>query len=290
MVDQPSKPVILSVLAHPDDETFGMGGTLAYYAKKGVDVYLICATRGEVGGMDPELMKGHSSIGEVREEELRCAAEVLGLKDVYFLDYRDSGMPGSKDNTHPQALAAAPIEEVAKKVALFIRKLKPQVVLTFDPIGGYRHPDHIAIQLATVEAFKLASDSGFADPESLPPYHPQRLYFHTIPRAFLKSAVFLLRLSGKNPRKFGSNKDIDLVSIANENFPVHASINYQPVREIRDRAAACHVSQGGAKVATGVQGWLRNTFQVNELFMQAYPDPRKNTHLKDLFDGVELQA
>ena len=63
MVDQPSKPVILSVLAHPDDETFGMGGTLAYYAKKGVDVYLICATRGEVGGMDPELMKGHSSIG-----------------------------------------------------------------------------------------------------------------------------------------------------------------------------------------------------------------------------------
>ena len=167
MVDQPSKPVILSVLAHPDDETFGMGGTLAYYAKKGVDVYLICATRGEVGGMDPELLKGHASIGEVREEELRCAAEVLGLKDVYFLDYRDSGMPGSVDNTHPQALAAAPIEEVAKKVALFIRKLKPQVVLTFDPIGGYRHPDHIAIQLATVEAFKLASDPGFVDPDGL---------------------------------------------------------------------------------------------------------------------------
>jgi N-acetyl-1-D-myo-inositol-2-amino-2-deoxy-alpha-D-glucopyranoside deacetylase len=290
MIDQPIKPVILSVLAHPDDETFGMGGTLAYYAQKGVDVYLICATRGEVGGMDPELMKGHSSIGEVREEELRCAADVLGLKGVYFLDYRDSGMPGSVDNTHPQALAAAPLDEVAKKVAVFIRQLKPQVVLTFDPIGGYRHPDHIAIQLATVEAFKLASDPAFIDPGGLLPFHPQRLYFHTIPRAFLKSAVFLLRLSGKDPRRFGSNRDIDLVSIANENFPIHASINYQPVRDIRDRAAACHVSQGGAKVATGVQAWLRNIFQVNELFMQAYPDPHKNTHLHDLFDGVEFQT
>jgi hypothetical protein len=141
-----------------------------------------------------------------------------------------------------------------------------------------------------VEAFNLASDPGFVDPGGLLPCHPQRLYFHTIPRAFLKSAVLLLRLSGRDPRKFGSNGDIDLVSIANENFPVHASINYQPVREIRDRAAACHISQGGAKVATGIQAWLRNIFQMNELFMQAYPDPRKNTHLRDLFDGVELQT
>ena len=131
-------------------------------------------------------------MAEVREEELRCAAEVLGLKDVYFLDYRDSGMPGSIDNTHPQALAAAPIEEVAKKVALFIRKLKPQVVLTFDPIGGYHHPDHIAIQLATVEAFKLASDPGFVDPDGLLPYHPQRLLFSYHPPCLPKvSSIFI---------------------------------------------------------------------------------------------------
>jgi LmbE family N-acetylglucosaminyl deacetylase len=286
MEQQASKPVILSVLAHPDDETFGMGGTLAYYARKGVDVHLICATRGEVGAMDPELMIGHSSIAEVREAELRCAAGVLGLTGVHFLDYRDSGMPGSPDNSHPLALAAAPLDEVAKKVVVYIRKIKPQVVLTFDPIGGYRHPDHIAIQRATVEAFRLAADPSYVDPEKLPAHQPQRMFFHTMPRSFLHMGVLLIRLSGQDPRKFGTNHDIDLVSIAQEKFPIHAKINYQPVHEIRDQAAACHVSQGGGQMATGVQAWLRRFFQSTELFMQAYPEKVKNSHSHDLFDGV----
>ena len=289
MKDQVTRPVLLSVLAHPDDETFGMGGTLALYARKGVDVHLVCATRGEVGSMDPELMKGFSSVGEVRESELRCAAGVLGLKGVHFLDYRDSGMPGSPDNTHPQALAAAPLKDVAVKVAGIIRKLQPQVVLTFDPIGGYRHPDHIAIQRATVEAFKLAADPAFIDMEGLSAFQPQRLFFHTIPRGFIKSAIFLIRMSGQNPREFGSNKDIDLVSIASENFPVHARIDFSSVKEIRDRASACHVSQGGAQVATGIQAWLRKLFQTRELFMQYYPVPGKALRRIDLFEGVELR-
>jgi N-acetyl-1-D-myo-inositol-2-amino-2-deoxy-alpha-D-glucopyranoside deacetylase len=105
------KSTLLAVLAHPDDESFGMGGTLALYAARGVEVHLVCATRGEVGEVSPELMKGFSSIAERREAELRCAAGVLGLAGVHFLDYRDSGMPGSEDNTHPQALAAQPLED-----------------------------------------------------------------------------------------------------------------------------------------------------------------------------------
>jgi LmbE family N-acetylglucosaminyl deacetylase len=287
MKDQVRRPILLSVLAHPDDETFGMGGTLALYARKGVDVHLVCATRGEVGSMDPELMKGFSSVGEVRESELRCAAGVLGLKGVHFLDYRDSGMPGSPDNSHPQALAAAPLDEVAAKVAVLIRKLQPQVVLTFDPIGGYRHPDHIAIQRATVEAFKQAADPAFIDPKGLPAFQPQCLFFHTIPRAFIKSAILIIRMSGQNPREFGSNKDIDLVSIASENFPVHARIDYSSVKDVRDKAAACHVSQGGAQVATGIQAWLRKLFQTRELFMQFYPEPVKALKRTDLFEGVD---
>lgn len=282
-----SKPVILLVLAHPDDETFGMGGTIALYARRGVDVHLVCATRGEVGSVDPELMKGYASVGELREAELMCAAGVLGLKGVHFLNYRDSGMPGSPDNNHPQALAAAPMEEVARKVAGYIRNLKPKVVITFDPIGGYRHPDHIAIQRATVEGFRLASDPDFIDSSGQPPYQPQRLFFQTMPRAFLRMAIFMIRLTRGNPREFGANKDIDLVSIAKENFPIHARINYQPVSEIRDRAAACHKSQGGAQVSKGIQAWLRQFFQSKELFMQAYPEPGKNTRVNDLFEGVD---
>ena len=95
--------MLLAVLAHPDDETFGMGGTLALYSRRGVDTYLICATRGEVGDMDPELMRGYDSIAERREAELRCAAGHLGLTDIIFLNYRDSGMPGSADNQNPRA-------------------------------------------------------------------------------------------------------------------------------------------------------------------------------------------
>src|SRR4030066_2400052 len=94
---------ILAVLAHPDDESFGLGGTLALYARKGCDVYLACATRGEVGMVDEEHMKGYCSKGDLREAELRCAAQYLGLKSGYFLGYRDSGMPGTEDNRHPDA-------------------------------------------------------------------------------------------------------------------------------------------------------------------------------------------
>ena len=154
------KKVLLAVLAHPDDETFGMGGTLALYSRRGVEVHLVCGTRGEVGEMDPKYMRGFNTIAERREAELRCAAEKLELSGVHFLNYRDSGMTGSEDNHHPMALAAQPVEKVAVDVAHYIRLLKPQVVLTFDPIGGYKHPDHIAIHLATVQAFKMAGETG----------------------------------------------------------------------------------------------------------------------------------
>jgi len=135
--------VLLSVLAHPDDESFGMGGTLAKYAKSGTEVHLICATRGEAGEVDPEYLAGFSSIGQLRESELFCAVEKLGIEEVHLLGYRDSGMSGSADNNKPEALVNAPLNQVAEEITEIIRRIKPQVILTFDPNGGYRHPDHI---------------------------------------------------------------------------------------------------------------------------------------------------
>jgi LmbE family N-acetylglucosaminyl deacetylase len=229
-------PVLLAVLAHPDDESFGMGGTLALYASRGVQVHLVCATRGEAGEVEPRLLQKFPSIASLRENELRCAAEKLGLAGVYFLGYRDSGMAGSTDNAHPEALANAPLEAVAGQVVQYIRRLRPQVVLTFDPIGGYRHPDHIAIHIATTLAFFAAADPQ-AYPGELLPYQPARLYYHTIPRRFLKWALRLLPLFGKDPRRFGKNGDIDLISLVNVEFPVHAQINYRPVSATTARAA-----------------------------------------------------
>jgi hypothetical protein len=116
-----SQLTLLAVLAHPDDESFGLGGTLALYARRGHRVILLCATRGEAGTVDPEYLRGFSSIAELRESELRCAAQHLGLDAVHFLGYRDSGMQGQLENSHPDAQVAHPVEEVAVKVVAHIR-------------------------------------------------------------------------------------------------------------------------------------------------------------------------
>ena len=273
------KKTILAALAHPDDESFGMGGTLALYASQGHNVYLICATRGEAGTVDEHHLNGYESIAELRENELRCAAGHLGLRDIFFLDYRDSGMPGMEANQHPDAQINAPIDEVAEKVVRYIRELRPDVVLTFDPIGGYRHPDHIHIHQATVLAFEKVADGTF-HPQAGEPFQPSRLYFHTIPRGFLKFAVTLIRLFGKDPKKWGRNGDIDLESLANVDFPTHVRIDYTPVSEKKTLASACHASQGGSQMRRGVIGTVFRLLGESDTFMQAYPLPDANHKLQ----------
>ena len=283
-----SQPLTMLVcLAHPDDETFGMGGTLALYARRGVEVHLVCATRGDVGEMDPELLKGFGSIAERRESELRCAAQILGLTGVYFLGYRDSGMPGTTDNEHPNALAAQPTDEVAAKVEHYIRRLKPQVVVTHDPIGGYKHPDHIAMHKATLRALELAADPSFTN--DLPPYRPNKVYYQTMPKDLLRWAVRIAPLLGMDPHHFGRNRDIDLATVVKEgNFPTHARINCHSVGDIRDEATACHSSQlGGAIGRKGPMAFLRRYFGMTETFMRAYPPPENSLRERDLFEGVD---
>jgi LmbE family N-acetylglucosaminyl deacetylase len=279
---------LLSVLAHPDDESFGMGGTLALYAVRGVKVHLICATRGEAGTLDADCLNGFGSVAERRESELRCAAGILGLAGVHFLGYRDSGMLGSPENDHPDALIHQPIEAVAAGVAHLIRQIQPEVIVTFDPIGGYKHPDHIAIHKATLRAFELAADPAFAD--EFPPHSAQKLYFHIIPKGLLKFAVAANRLVGRDPRKFGRNRDIDLVALVEEgNFPVHAAINIQSVLDKKSAASACHESQlGGGTPRKGPIAWLLRLFSDHrELFMRAIPAAgRRERREKDLFAGV----
>jgi LmbE family N-acetylglucosaminyl deacetylase len=232
-----------------------------------------------VGDVDPEHMQGFSSVAELREGELRCAAKHLRLKNVFFLDYRDSGMPGSPDNQHPAAQVAHSVDEVAGKVVKYIRDIKPDIVLTFDPIGGYRHPDHIHIHNATVLAFEKAADAAF-HPESGAPFQSKKLYFHTFPRGFLKLVVRLMPLFGQNPRKFGRNGDIDMKSIAEVNFPTHVKIDISSVQEIKAAASACHASQGGIGMRRGVMGLVIKLFGEREEYMQAYPEIQSGWKVK----------
>jgi LmbE family N-acetylglucosaminyl deacetylase len=277
---------LIAVLAHPDDESFGMGGTLALYAQKGYEVHLVCATLGEAGTVDDEYLQGYDSIAALREAELRCATQSLGVTSLHLLGYRDSGMPGTPENEHPNAQINHSVEEVAGKVVKYIREIKPDIVLTFDPMGGYRHPDHIHIQKATTQAFEKSNDASF-HPEAGPPYKPLALYYHLFPRKFLKWATRLMPLFGQDPHKWGRNKDIDLKSLVEDEFPTHARIDIREVAQIKRDAGACHASQGGIMMRRGLMGFATRALEKHEEYMRVYPPPNgKNKVVKDLFEGI----
>ncbi len=276
--------------AHPDDESFGVGGTLAQYAAAGYKVYYVCGTRGEVGEVTPEHMQGYASIADLRTHELECAAKVLGLSDVIHLGYRDSGMAGTPENKHPKALAAAPTEQVAKRIVKILRELKPEVVITSDPNGGYGHPDHIAIYKATVMAFNASGDPQ-KYPEAGPAFQPQKLYYHVFPHRFLKFTIKIMKLFGRDIHHVGRNKDIDLEDFVEPDFPIHCIVRLQKKSvQTRNQAAACHASQlspDGGPRRGGLLGLINKILGPRDSYMRAYPPVKGHLHERDLFKGVK---
>jgi len=137
----------MCVLAHPDDESLGTGGTLAKYAADGVETYLLTATRGERGRyFDNHHRPDPAVVGQTREAELRAAADVLGVREVIVLGYPDGGVD------------TVPSDAAQREIAEHLCRVRPQVVVTFGPDGGYGHPDHIAIsQLTTAAVMRTAS-------------------------------------------------------------------------------------------------------------------------------------
>lgn len=286
------KRTLLAVFAHPDDESFGPGGSLARYAAAGVDVHLICATNGEVGVMGKEFMAGYCSPADRRITELRCAASELGLQGVHLLGYRDSGMKGSLQNSHPDSLVQANPDEVAARVTGYIRELRPQVVIAFDPMGGYQHPDHIAMHHAAVAAFRAAGDPT-AFPQQLDrgltPHSPQKLYYVGFPRRALRWIVRLMPLLGRDPTAFGENGDINLVEIATIEYPITTRIDVSDYLERKNAAAACHRSQSGPRgLFDHLPRWLERKIMSTESFTRVYPEVRPGEPTeRDLFAGVE---
>jgi LmbE family N-acetylglucosaminyl deacetylase len=170
MSQEPLK--LMCVLAHPDDESLGLGGTLAKYGAEGVETYLVTATRGERGWIrQQEAYPGLEALGEIREAELCAAAEALGLQEVVLLDYID----GELDQANP--------EEAIGKIASHLRRVRPHVVLTFDPKGAYGHPDHIAICQFTTAATIAAADPTYDLDSELSPHRVLKLYYMVSTRA-----------------------------------------------------------------------------------------------------------
>ena len=157
---------LLAIFAHPDDESMGMGGTLAKYSAEGLETHLLCATRGERGWFGPEGQNpGFERLGQIRTKELENAIKELGMKGLYFLNYMDGDVDQAN---HTEAI---------DKIVSHIRRIRPQVIVTFPPDGNYGHPDHIAMGQFTSAAVICAADSSYQDSENLAAHRTSKLYY-----------------------------------------------------------------------------------------------------------------
>ena len=286
---------LLISYAHPDDESFGNGGLIAKYVDEGIDVYYICATDGDMGTIPEEMQGQYDTIRELRLAELDCASAKLGFKDVFKFGYKDSGMMGAESTNDPDCLWYASQnkpEEVTGRVVEVIRDIKPHVVITFNKYGGYGHPDHIAIQKATTEAFKLAGDPDYIT-DGQQPYKPQKLYYSSIPSMMLRMGLWWMRLRGQDPRAVGTNKDIDFVKIVDHIEPTHTKVDIADYLDDWDEASACHKSQGGGGRRSWfpMSDWLRRILMGSQGFTRIHPVPvRDAIDEDDLFDNVTVEV
>ena len=275
---------LLISFAHPDDESFGLGAAIPKWTDEGVEVYLICATNGEVGSVPPELREKHATVAELRLSELACARRILDFKDVFMLGYRDSGMPGSETSRHPQSLAylwAHEPERVTAKVAAIMRQIQPQVVVTFNRYGGYGHPDHIAIQRATTRAFEELQAK--AAPGE---YQPSKLYYTSFPKITTQMGILNARLRGKDPRRMGRNGDVDILKILEHIEPAHTRIPIAEYFDTWERASRCHASQGGGRISR-TSRLLRRLLYSKQGFTRVYPAPKADrVDEDDVFAGL----
>ena len=183
---------ILLVHAHPDDETINNGATMALYASLGAQVTLVTCTRGEEGEvLVPDLAHLASSaqdgLGQHREIELANAMKELGITDFRFLGhYRDSGMMGTEPNDRPDVFWQADVELASKELAVIIDEIKPHILITYDEIGGYGHPDHIQAHRVAMRASEVSE------------WKIQKIYWNTMPKSVLAESMAKMKELGSD--------------------------------------------------------------------------------------------
>lgn len=272
---------LLGVFAHPDDESFGPAGTLAVHAIDGIDVHIAIMTDGAAGAPAAGFPAG-DDLARVRAEELRAAVTRIGAT-VHHFKYRDSGFTGDERNHLPDAFInvdeAAPITDL---VAL-IREIRPDVVISHDENGGYRHPDHIRCHTVTRAAFEAAGDQD-QFPELGPAFAPSRLYSETTSNRLIKIGVRLMRLVGRDPTRIGVNKDVDLTGVGMDPHRITTRIDVRRGWARKRAAGACHVSQrGDVGPFRRVPVWLLSLLMPHESFIRELPPPWPGLRERSLF-------
>ena len=265
---------LLAVFPHPDDETMGLGSTFARYSAEGVETYLVCATRGERGwfeseGPDP----GWEGVARIREAELRGAAENLGLREVSFLNYID----GDVDQADPS--------EIIAKIVTHIRRIRPQVVVTFGPDGNYGHPDHIALSQLTTSALVCAADDGFVDAHNQSTYRVSKLYY-------LVDSMDIVRIA--NEAFGGFDMEVDGLTrhhVGWADWQITTRLDSSQYMETVQKAMRCHKSQlpGYGLIPDWSLDELKQVFGIGN-FYRAYSLVNGGRRVEnDLFEGLRKQ-
>lgn len=214
--------------AHPDDETIDNGATIARYAADGAHVTLVTCTLGDEGDiLVPELVHlgaAHADrLAEHREMELKAAASALGVSDHRILGgpgrYRDSGMMGSESNRHPDCFWKADVDEAAGHLVEIIRQVRPQVIVTYNPHGGYGHPDHIQAHRVAMRAAELAAASESLAGSGQAPHTVAKNYWNCLPRTAARASIEALRAAGTGATPFAEPASEDELNAVDDSYP-----------------------------------------------------------------------
>jgi mycothiol S-conjugate amidase len=235
---------LLAFHAHPDDESSKGSGTMARYADEGVRVVLVCATGGEEGEiLNPRMDRPgiKERMAEIRAAELETACDLLGVERIYHLGYRDSGMPKTPSNDHPNSFWNADPEEAVGKIVEIIRAERPEVILSYDESKGYEHPDHIRVHEWGARAFREAGDGG-RFPDAGAPWQPSKLYYFA---TFTKARFTMLHeaaaAEGIESPFAGWLDQWDQMGF--EDPKVTAQIDVADYVELRSKALLAHATQ-----------------------------------------------
>lgn len=270
---------VLCVFAHPDDEQFGTAGALLECTVRGIPVNLICATRGDQGEISDPALATRETLADVREGELRTACEILGIQPPRFLDYGDGN------------LAEADERELRDRIVEEIRRLKPNVMITFDAKGGYGHPDHIAIHRATVCAFDAAADPNNR-PDLGPSHRVDKLYVTAYPRSNLGVMNDGLAALGLPTIDFGAVQTIETDELGTADDRITTVISVQHHFKQRLASLFAHRTQYGPEsFFARFPEALNRRLMAYDYFVRLRPAPPEGARLPDesnLWDGLSL--
>jgi LmbE family N-acetylglucosaminyl deacetylase len=266
-----SRRTLLAVHAHPDDETITMGGTLARYSAEGVRTVVVTCTTGDLAGS-----------ATIRDAELRAACRVLGVSRVVQLGYADSGMPGDPLNQRAGAFWSADLDASATHLLSVIAEEQPQVIVTYDPTGGYGHPDHIKAHLVTLEAHRRLPES----------QRPDRLFLIRFPLTWSRAFVSELRAAGieaPGSAATGADAGPDIHEIGVDDGLVTTRVEVRDFIHTKRSALACYQSQLPphhflSRMPDGLAArlWAREFYSLEPA--------ARNAPAEDLFAGLRAPA